>query len=200
MNNTVDNAPVNLNDTARNYRDLEVAGEPGVYWCARHKNVQTRLRCGRCETPICPKCTRIGPTGARCQKCLSNRSQHIYQLSTHHIGMALITSLVLGSLGGWLSRWPLIGFFVIFYALGAGTLIGRAVTRVTGGKRGTVLAIIAVAGIVLGALLPINVLWHTFALSSQGVPVSLPLFSALNNPFAWLYAGLASAGAWYWLK
>ena len=197
---TVENESDNLSDTAANYRDLEVAGEPGVYWCARHKNTQTRLRCGRCETPICTKCTRIGPTGARCPSCSSNRTQHIYQLSTHHILVALATALVLGSLGGWLARWPLIGFFVIFYALGAGTLIGRAITRVTGGKRGTVLAAIAIIGIVLGALLPVNVLWQMISLNAQGVPFSVPSLMNLGNPFAWLYAALAAAGAWFWLK
>ena len=35
--------------------------------CAEHPDVETGLRCGRCETPICPKCMIMTPVGARCE-------------------------------------------------------------------------------------------------------------------------------------
>ena len=37
--------------------------------CARHPSVETTLRCGRCETPICPRCLVHTPVGARCPDC-----------------------------------------------------------------------------------------------------------------------------------
>ena len=187
-----------------NLAELEVPGEPGLYWCARHRKTQTRLRCGRCETPICPKCTRMGPTGARCPQCASNRSSHIYQLSPQHLALALATAVVLGSLAGWVARWPLIGLLTLFYAPAVGTLIGKAITRVTGGKRGTTLAVVAALGIVLGALIPIDGFLLFLKLNavqgSLNAPIFDPLLVAVRNPFVWLYGILATSGAWYWLK
>jgi hypothetical protein len=52
---------------------VAVEGEPGVYYCAKHKKEKTRVRCGRCETPVCPKCVVHGPVGVRCRECAKNR-------------------------------------------------------------------------------------------------------------------------------
>jgi hypothetical protein len=161
--------------------ELQVPGEPGVYWCARHKKVKTRLRCGRCETPICPQCTVMGPTGARCRNCASNRSAHIYQISPVQFAITAIVSVVLGTIGAVIvSRLPLIGIFVLLYAPAAGTLIGKVVSAATRGKRGTSLAVVASAGVVIGAV--------------------IPLLADPFNIFLWLYLILAVPGVWWWLK
>ena len=52
---------------------VAVPGDPGAFFCARHKKVTTRVRCGRCETPVCDRCTVQGPTGVRCRDCAKNR-------------------------------------------------------------------------------------------------------------------------------
>ena len=51
----------------------EAPDEPGAYFCARHPKVKTRLRCSRCEAPICPKCTVYTPAGTRCRDCARNK-------------------------------------------------------------------------------------------------------------------------------
>lgn len=38
-------------------------------FCYKHRKEPTRLRCGRCERPICTRCARIGPAGPRCPDC-----------------------------------------------------------------------------------------------------------------------------------
>ena len=48
---------------------VPVPGEDAAYFCARHTKTATRLRCGRCETPICPRCTVNSPAGTRCRAC-----------------------------------------------------------------------------------------------------------------------------------
>lgn len=53
--------------------DIPVAGQPGVYYCNRHKKETTRITCGRCEKPICPQCAVHGPAGIRCSDCARNR-------------------------------------------------------------------------------------------------------------------------------
>ena len=52
---------------------ISVEGEPGAFYCSRHKKEITRLRCGRCETPICTRCAVHGPAGVRCRDCARNR-------------------------------------------------------------------------------------------------------------------------------
>ena len=52
---------------------MPVAGEDGAWYCAKHPKVVTRLRCGRCEAPICPKCTVYTPAGTRCRACAKNK-------------------------------------------------------------------------------------------------------------------------------
>ncbi len=52
---------------------VAVPGEDGAFYCDRHKKVVTRVRCGRCEKPICPRCTVFGPAGTRCRDCARNR-------------------------------------------------------------------------------------------------------------------------------
>lgn len=187
--------------------ELEVPGEPGVYWCARHRKTQTRLRCGRCETPICPKCTRMGAVGARCPNCASNRSSHIFQVTPLQYALAAATAVILGSLCGWFARGGLIGIFVVFYAPVAGTLIGKAVSFVTRHKRGTPLALIASAGIVLGALIPIDgslvalsMLVQKNASPNLGAEVFAPMLRSVASPWVWLYLFFAVPGAWWWLK
>jgi len=52
---------------------VPVPGEPGAYFCAKHRKEPTRITCGRCETPICTRCAVHGPVGVRCRECAKNR-------------------------------------------------------------------------------------------------------------------------------
>lgn len=50
--------------------DHEPKPAPGEeLFCYRHKRTPTNLRCGRCDKPICTKCTVMGPAGPRCPEC-----------------------------------------------------------------------------------------------------------------------------------
>ena len=49
------------------------AGEDGVFFCYKHKKEVTRVSCGRCERPICPKCMVLSPAGVRCKECARNK-------------------------------------------------------------------------------------------------------------------------------
>lgn len=52
---------------------VAVEGDSGAWYCGKHTKVVTRLRCGRCETPICPKCIVYTPAGTRCRACSKNK-------------------------------------------------------------------------------------------------------------------------------
>ena len=194
------------NEPASASRALEVPDEPGVYWCARHRKVKTRLRCGRCETPICPKCTKIGPTGARCPDCVSNRGSHVYQVSPLQYLTTFVAAVVLNIVGAVLI--PFVGVLILFYAPVVGTLLGKTITLVTRGKRGIPLAVVASLGAVLGAMIPFGATWlSVLALSS--IPQSGPpgTLSPAVMPVPWyqmayllVYLALVIPALWWWIK
>jgi hypothetical protein len=169
---------------------LQVPGEPGVYFCAKHKTVKTRLRCGRCEKPICPKCTKMGPTGARCADCLSNRGSHMYQVSPLQFLLAFGMAFGCSVLGGMVSEY--IGFFfLLFYGPVVGSLIAKAIIAVIRGKRGLPLTIVASAGVVLGAITPLIVSYSRAPL----LGMSLYAFGSIA-----VFIGLTISSLWYWLR
>ena len=167
----------------KNYDELKVPGEPGVWFCAKHSNVQTRLRCGRCEKPICPKCTNMGPVGARCRDCLSNKGSHIYKVGAPQLALAFGAAIVMGALGAVLvDVLGLWAFFALIYAPALGALLGKAVTRITKGKRGPLVAGATGAGIAVGA-------------------IGLGAFTgAIFSPFLWLMIVIAIVGVWLFLR
>lgn len=168
---------------ASRWDELKVEGEPGVWFCARHKNTKVRLRCGRCEKPICPKCTVMGPTGARCRDCASNRDSHIYQVKPLHYLLSFGAAAVMGGIGAVLQ--DALGVFwlwILLYAPALGPVLGRAVVMITRGKRGPKLASVVSLGIIVGTAL--------VALMTGG----------LLSPILWLFVAIAVGGVWAWLK
>jgi len=112
--------------------------------CARHPDIETDLRCGKCEQPICPKCAVQTPVGARCPKCAALKKLPVYEISTifyiRAIAAGLATAAALGAI------WPFIplgGFFLFFIALVIGYLIGEAISLAVNRKRGPGLQIVA---------------------------------------------------------
>ena len=148
--------------------------------CARHPNVETNLRCGKCDTPICPRCMVQTPVGARCPKCARVHKLPTFRISTRHyliamgigLGMAIVCGVV----------WGLVAeFFPFFYlnfllAAGAGYAIGEVVSLSVNRKRGSGLAVVASVAVVISYVISV---WFTGFL--LGVPFLLAFhFSVLN--------------------
>lgn len=181
---------------------LEVENEPGVFWCARHRKTQTRLRCGRCEAPICPKCTVYGPTGARCRNCVSYRGSHLYQVKPVHLLMTFALSALLGVVGAFLIQATGI-FLLLFLAPAIGGGLGNLITRITKGKRGPIIASAASLGIALGALSVVGAQWITLARATKttSAPALDASFLLSGGAFyVLIFLVLAIVGVWYWLK
>lgn len=184
---------------------LEVAGEPGVYWCARHRKTHTRLRCGRCETPICPKCTIYGPSGARCQNCASYRGTHLYQVSAANLAATFALSALLGLVGSVLIRATGI-LLLLFFAPAIGSVLGKAITKITRGKRGPVIASAASLGIAAGTLAVFAQHWMSLqnAMAFPGAPARsldfITLLNASGGLYLLIFLALAISGVWWWLR
>ena len=117
--------------------------------CAAHPSVETELACGKCETPICPKCLHYTPVGVRCRSCANLKRLPQYDLSVVYMARGLGAALVVGAFAG--AIWGVIpfGFLGLLIGLGAGYVIGESVSIATNRKVGTRVQVIASVGVVL---------------------------------------------------
>ncbi len=129
--------------------NVEARADDDVVYCARHPQVETPLRCGRCDTPICPRCLVQTPVGARCRDCAGVRRIPTYNLSPlmlargavaaygSAIALGFVWSYILGRSGGF-------GFFSFFVGLAIGWAISEAISLATNRRLGWPLAMMAV--------------------------------------------------------
>ena len=117
--------------------------------CARHPKIQTRLRCSRCGTPICPQCAVRTPVGLRCPDCAGVRGLPTYSTPGGSLLKAGASGLAIGFafavLFAWIPQWN----FYLSLALGFG--VAEAMARAANNKRGADLQVLGIA-IVLGAM------------------------------------------------
>ena len=111
--------------------------------CARHHKVETELTCGRCETPICPRCAVFTDVGARCPTCAPARK--LPQFEVGFVYLLRGTAAALGAVWGALLPGG-IGLLGLFLAAGLGYAIAEAVSAATNRKAGTMLQIAAAGG------------------------------------------------------
>ena len=171
-----------------------------VVFCAAHPNVETGLRCSKCEKPICPRCLVQTPVGARCRECARLR-----RLPTFDVPPKLFLRAVAGGVGAAFAVgivWgllPMAGFFSFVLAAIAGYVIGQVVSRAANRRRNVWLKVLAVACVLLA-----------FVVSELGSPLmrAMPLLSSgaggivllvlveglirsiFLNPMAWLMIAL----------
>ncbi|HMO53073.1 MAG TPA: hypothetical protein PJ994_01090, partial [Tepidiformaceae bacterium] len=143
--------------------------------CPRDPGVETAHRCGRCDTPICPKCMIQGPVGTRCRDCAKLSKNPIYTLTTQGkmraAAAAVIGGIVMGIIWGVVLYQFSFGFFSIFLGLGLGWAFTRALDFATGRKRGPMVAAFAMAGIGIAYLVMVAIvpwLW-AFGLLPAGI-------------------------------
>ena len=124
--------------------------DASILYCKNHADRETALRCNRCNEPICSQCAIQTPTGYRCPECVRGQQKTFDTAKSQDFLLAFGVATFLSYLGA--SIASRIGFFTIFLAPIAGTVIAEAVRRVTNKRRSKKLYQTAIAGIVVGAL------------------------------------------------
>lgn len=121
--------------------------------CPRHPDVDTALRCSRCESPICPKCLVYTPVGARCKDCARTVKSPIYTLTGAHLaraaGAALVGGVIMGLIWGFVLLPFTFGYLSILIGAALGYGFTRAMELATGRKRGPAVVAFAIGGMVL---------------------------------------------------
>ena len=127
-------------------------------YCANHPNVETSLRCNRCEKLICAKCAVKMPTGYRCRECVK-AGLKVFDTAEWYdypfgfvaaLFLSLVASVALSLLsfvGG------IFGFIIVFAAAPtAGVIISEGIRLAIRRHRSNALYATIAAGLVLGAL------------------------------------------------
>lgn len=126
---------------------------PVPTYCARHPETETSLRCGRCDTPICPECLVHAPVGVRCPDCGKATKLPTYTVSRRQLAFAVLTSVALGVVGGvivaFLVRPLLFGLLYVAAMGGFGYLVSEAIGVVSNHRRGRAVQIVAASGVVV---------------------------------------------------
>jgi hypothetical protein len=163
-------------------------------YCSNHPNTETKLRCNRCEKFICSKCAIHTPTGYRCQECLQGQQKAFESALWQDYPIAFFIAGILSFIGSLLASR--LGFFTIFIAPIAGTVIAEAVRVVIQKRRGKLLFKIATAGALIGSL-PLLITNGFYTLIGMLLAGNLTLFSLL--PILWLgiYSSIVTSTVYY---
>lgn len=165
--------------------------------CASHPSVETYLRCGRCDRPICPRCLIQTPVGARCRECARLRRLPMFEVGPldylKGIGAGLAASYGAGLvLTLALAAVPYLGIVGLLLLLGLGYIVGEAVSRATRLKRGTGLGIVAALAVPVGLILG-----RATLLTLAGAPLQAALVGGVVSLAGslWAFFGLLVAAA-----
>jgi hypothetical protein len=130
--------------------DVLTLEEDAPFHCHRHPDRETRVRCGRCDRPICSRCAMQGPVGFRCRECGSLAFDPLTSLTRSQMLVGFAASTALAAIAGFFASY--VGFFGIIISFFAGTLTAAAVTRLIGDKHGRLMLSVVLGGILVGTL------------------------------------------------
>ena len=127
--------------------------EFNITYCENHPDVESTLRCNRCEKPICAKCAVLTETGYRCKECVRTQQKTFDTATSFDYILAIGIAVILAFIGSLIVRW--IGFFTIFLAPVAGIIIAEAIRRAIQRRRSKRLFQATAAATAFGGLLPV---------------------------------------------
>lgn len=175
--------------------------QPGPLLCYRHPQVETLLRCSRCDNPICIRCAHRTSVGHRCPDCVRAHRQRGYNMEPGDLvragGVAFVLSMVLWPLCAlllnFLNFFFLLPFLVAILAGGAaGGGLAQIIRRVVQRRRGPHLKWVTLAGILAGGLVGVSLGLTVFG-------VAFLVFGLMRLPML-LFVGIVLATAWPFLR
>ena len=167
-------------------------------FCSNHPNVETYLRCNRCDRLICPKCAVRMDVGYRCRNCIRSHQQAFFAgFSSKQYLVAAAASLPLSVVAGWLI--PLLNWFAIFLGPLAGTAIAEIARWAIKRQRGPNTWLVVCGSIVVGWL-GSAVVWLVPTVA--GLFAGFDWLFGLLMPLVWnlVYVGTAVTAAYYRLR
>lgn len=142
--------------------DMAIETETGLTFCYRHPQIETGLRCNRCNKPICPKCAHRTPVGFRCPDCIREQEDKYYSGGNWDYLIAAVIAFPLSLIAAALFTFLLRGFWfsfiiALFIAPAISGFIAEAVRWGVGKRRSRYLSHV-VAGCLILATAPFLIL------------------------------------------
>jgi len=160
--------------------------------CEKH-GTETGLRCNRCGKPICGKCAIRTAIGYRCEECIKGQQKVFDTSETQDIFLAPAIAGILAFIGGLIV--PRFGFWSIFIAPVAGTIIAEVIRKVINRRRSKEVFKAATIALVIGGLLP--ALWPLILnVFLGGGLIQGLLFSGFRLLWQGVYVALAASTAY----
>ena len=162
-------------------------------YCYIHPDRETMLRCNNCERPICTSCAVQTPTGYRCKECVRGQQKKFETANGTDFLLAPLAAGVLSFIGS--AIITRLGFFTLFLAPLAGTVIAGVAVRLTGRRRSKKLFYIIAGAVAAGALpLLLVSLFTLFAMQRGG---GLNIYGLLPLIYQAAYIILCTGSAFY---
>src|SRR4030067_708041 len=163
-----------------------MSSQPPTLYCANHTDVETTLRCNRCEKPICAKCAILTPTGYRCKDCIHNQQKSFETAQWYDYLLAFVVGIILSYIGSRLVSY--LGFFTLFVGPIAGVIIPEAIRLAIRRRRSKRLFQVSALAVALGGGLPILLRLLIIVLSLfSGGPLGFGFVLALIWPVVYLF-------------
>lgn len=139
----------------------DVVDADGNTYCQIHTDTATGLRCNNCERLMCAKCAVHTPVGYRCEQCVRQFENRLFNADQSYYAILFGVCAVGGLIGGFLAN--LVGFFIFVFFIGAaaGGVISEFAMRFIKGKRGRYAGQVAAAGVVVGVMVMAMILAAT---------------------------------------
>jgi hypothetical protein len=167
-----------ITDDMRREWDQAVAEGKPLY-CIDHPQRETNLRCNRCGAPVCTSCLVRTPVGLRCKECIRAQQASFFTALWYDYPVAALVALVLAVLGAVLASMAT-WFMVVVLSPFAGGLIGGAVHRAIGRRRGRGISALVGVCIVLGALAALGASPFGANLLSVGIYAAMATGAAMG--------------------
>ncbi len=170
--------------------------EAPVLHCVNHPDVETTLRCAKCNAPICAKCARRTPTGYICPACQKKLQKKFENARWYDYPISFFVA-ALGALAGTIPVVILGGFFygawILFYAPLAGNILARLTNAALRHRRSKKVFLTSAVGFVLGVL---PVIWSSIEslllIQSFGISLSFWNFLQLIWILVYLLLGISA--------
>lgn len=161
-----------------------------VVYCVNHPDVETALRCNRCNRPVCVKCVKLTDVGYRCKDCIREQQDVFFSAQTRDYFVVAIVSFILAAIAAPVieALLGMVPFFGIILAIVLGPVVGgiaaTIIRRSVGRRRGRYMGIVAVVAILLGTA--IGALVASPFLGINFILLAVFLFTALSTIYATL--------------
>jgi hypothetical protein len=137
------------------------------HYCFYHPTVETELRCNKCGKYICPKDAVRTPVGYRCKGCVKEQQDIFFTATPIDYVVAAVVASVLSMIAALII--PALGFFAIFGAPIAGTVIAEGVLRTSGKRRGRYIWLVVIACMIITACIRLFMMPEVMYAISFGV-------------------------------